>query len=163
MADPVSPAEGQLIDKAFWDIEVYDRAMNLEGPWTPYTPTWKAGAVAATIGNGTLTGKYKKVGRLIFWAFRFAWGSTTPVPTDAGIWFFGFPPGLPIVGDQAGSARCTSPNGFQWPLSVSQNVGIEMWFTTPADAAISRTVPYTWGASTAGRSITASGFYETTA
>ncbi|MEV0227975.1 hypothetical protein [Nonomuraea sp. NPDC050786] len=163
MPDPlVSPAAGFFVDKPFWDSQVYGQFADLYAPWTAYTPAWRAGAVAATIGNGTLAGKYKKIGKLLFWAFRFVWGSTTPVPTDAGIWFFGFPPGMPIVGDQAAPARCTSPNGNQLPLGVSQS-GTDMWFTTPSDAGISRTVPYTWGGSTVGRTITASGFYETSA
>lgn len=166
MADPVSPAAGQEIDKAFWDEQVYQRFVDLESEWTAYAPTWKANDADASIGDGTLFGRYKRIGKTVFWYIRFIWGSTTSSPS--GVWYFGLPPGLPAFDQVTGSGRCSSASGYQVPLGVSSSAN-GVWLTVPGgDAAVQSTVPYTWGPgpnppSTVGRTITVSGFYETTA
>lgn len=62
------------------------------GAWTTYTPTWTSGGTTS-IGNGTLTGRYKlldaNTGLLIV---RFVWGSTTS-DSGSGTWTFSLPSG----------------------------------------------------------------------
>lgn len=67
------------------------------GAWTPYTPTWTvSGSVAPAVGNGTLIGRYMKIGRMVTFHIVLTCGSTT----NAGSGAFSF--GLPF---QAASGR----------------------------------------------------------
>lgn len=45
--------------------------------WTAYTPVWTNSGTANTLGNGTLTGTYRKVGTQVFFQVELVWGSTT--------------------------------------------------------------------------------------
>jgi hypothetical protein len=46
-------------------------------PWTTYTPIWYTSGSAASIGNGTLTGRYVYIGATIIGEIRLNFGSTT--------------------------------------------------------------------------------------
>jgi hypothetical protein len=46
-------------------------------PWTTYTPVWYTSGTAATLGNGTLTGRYVNIGATIIGELRLNFGSTT--------------------------------------------------------------------------------------
>jgi hypothetical protein len=49
------------------------------GVWTAYTPVLTTAGAGAdpTIGNGTLTGRYTRIGNLVFFAINFTAGTTT--------------------------------------------------------------------------------------
>lgn len=47
------------------------------GQWEEYTPTWAAATTNPTLGNGTLSGKYAQVGKLVFFRIELSMGSTT--------------------------------------------------------------------------------------
>ena len=52
------------------------------GAWKTYTPVWTSfGATAPAIGNGTLQGRYIKVGRLVNFQITIIMGSTTTFGT----------------------------------------------------------------------------------
>lgn len=67
-AAPSTPSAGQVVTYAKSDGLVYSKddagvetAMS-HGAWTAYTPTWTCSSGSApAIGNGTLTGRYKKL------------------------------------------------------------------------------------------------------
>jgi hypothetical protein len=61
----------------------------LEAAWTAYTPTWTAATTNPSIGNGTLAGRYRKVGRTVQFTFELNFGSTTNV--GSGAYSFGLP------------------------------------------------------------------------
>lgn len=42
------------------------------GVWTSYTPAW-----SGTLGNGSISGSYTQVGKLVNWEATLIWGSTT--------------------------------------------------------------------------------------
>jgi len=46
-------------------------------PWTIYTPIWYTTGAAASIGNGSLTGRYVNIGATIIGEIRLIFGSTT--------------------------------------------------------------------------------------
>ena len=46
-------------------------------PWTVYTPTWYTTGAAASIGNGSLTGRYVTIGATIIGEIRLIFGSTS--------------------------------------------------------------------------------------
>lgn len=45
------------------------------GTWTSFTPTW----TNLSVGNGTVTAKYLKVGGLVNFRIKLVWGSTTSI------------------------------------------------------------------------------------
>ncbi|MGV9535019.1 hypothetical protein ACWEU6_21865 [Streptosporangium sandarakinum] len=109
---PVSPTAGQLIDKAFWDAQVYQQFVDLYSSWTSYTVTWTGATTNPTLGNGTLDGAYKAIGKTIAVRIRLVYGSTSSA--GSGLWAFSLPVGFApaavqslagFVSNQAGSAR----------------------------------------------------------
>jgi hypothetical protein len=51
----------------------------VSGSWVAYTPT----LTNITLGNGTLTGRYKQIGKLVFFEVTLTFGSTTTLATVA--------------------------------------------------------------------------------
>lgn len=69
---------GEVVSAALMNQEIRDQFNSFFGAWTTYTPTWIAeGGAAPTLGNGTLTGRYAKIGRTVDWVIQLTWGSTT--------------------------------------------------------------------------------------
>lgn len=61
--------------------------------WSAYTPTWYTTGTAASVGNGTLTGRYQSIGRTIVGEIRLVLGSTSVRGT--GTYRFSLPtPGI---------------------------------------------------------------------
>jgi hypothetical protein len=54
-----------------------------------FTPTWTASVTNPVLGNGTLEGKYMRVGKQCFAKYRLVAGSTTTF--GSGEWVFGLP------------------------------------------------------------------------
>lgn len=57
-----------------------DQINSLTAPgWTSYTPTWTSSGTAPSLGNGTLTGSYRRSSSsdLVIATGRLVWGSTT--------------------------------------------------------------------------------------
>jgi len=66
--------------------------------WTAYTPTWASSAGSVAIGNGTLSGRYRKVGKTVDFVVALTAGSTTTYGTAGAFWSFGLPPiGVPTM------------------------------------------------------------------
>lgn len=57
--------------------------------WTSYTPTWTALSTNPTLGNGTLTGKYIQLGKIVMFRISIVFGSTTTVGN--GTWSLTLP------------------------------------------------------------------------
>ncbi len=57
--------------------------------WTSYTPTITADGGGFALNNGTLTGRYKQIGKTVFFSLKFVFGSTTAAGT--GHWNFSLP------------------------------------------------------------------------
>lgn len=76
--------------------EIQDEIVAIEteliGAWTAYTPLWQSNTVNAhTLGNGTLTGAYKVVGKHMSFRIHLTFGTTTTVSSD-GAFLFTIPP-----------------------------------------------------------------------
>lgn len=63
-----------------------------QAAWTTYTPTWTGSGGNPAIGNGTLTGRYCQVGKLVTASIRVVMGSTTTFGSGDYRW------GLPVAG-----------------------------------------------------------------
>ncbi len=60
-----------------------------DGAWTSYTPTWTASVTNPVLGNGTIDGRYKQVGKIVHFYINILMGSTTTF--GAGDWRVSLP------------------------------------------------------------------------
>jgi len=131
--------------------------------WTSYTPTWTSDSSTPSIGNGSLTGRYKQIGKTVFFNLKLTYGSTTT--GGAGAWMFG----LPVTAYDA---------NYQFPVSIL-NSGLA-WYGAIANGNYKNSTSHfsiihqndtattVWGGVTAGApftfgaqdTLTVSGSYE---
>lgn len=79
-----------------------------EGAWISYTPVWTTdGVTQPIIGNGSLIGAYKQIGKIVFVRVKLNWGTTTTGGTGAFLF------SLPIT--------ASNPDGIQFPCSMLDN------------------------------------------
>lgn len=121
------------------------------GPWTTYSPT----ATNITVGNGSYTGKYRRVGDTMEIALDLLWGSTT---SASGTMEFEIPSGFTI--DTSAIPNATQSNtvlgvaeGFD--SGANRYTGDVMYRDTNAVGIVSHnsggvwnaTTPFTWATS----------------
>jgi len=139
---------------------------NIDKDWTTWTPTWSSGGTQPAIGNGTLTAKYRQLGKIVFVSIRFVAGSTTtfgtgtyyltyPVTplstynTTSGGWnLSGYAEDAGVVAYTIQGTRMYSLTTFQIIMVAPQNANVNAWGAT---------LPTTWGN---GDFWWATGFYE---
>lgn len=133
--------------------------------WQSFTPTWTSSGSAPSIGNGTLSGSYIKIGRTILFRVKFVGGSTTTWGT--GNYFIT----LPVAGYSGIAANDGfALSGYMEDSAVKGYgvIGARMldtskFYVIVADTAASSvgtwaaTGPFTWGT---GDYWSATGFYE---
>lgn len=113
----------EIVDETMLNEEIRDALTELQDEWVAYTPTWTASTTNPTIGNGTLTGRYHRVGKTIDVAILLTWGSTTTV--GSGNYAFALP-----VAARSSSGSMLQVFGFisgatpnYWLGCTSQNLG----------------------------------------
>tara|TARA_R110000868_G_scaffold16913_6_gene74958 strand:- start:1140 stop:2033 length:894 start_codon:yes stop_codon:yes gene_type:complete len=131
-----------------------------EGTWTPTLTN-------ITIGNGTVTGSYIKIGKYVNYRVSFVWGSTT---SSAGTFTFSLPftsaaalGTTPIIGTgyllDAGVASYPA-NVFHNSTTTGTIITLNASATYATQAFVNGGVPWTWATSDAW---TFHGFYEAAA
>lgn len=95
----------------------YMFATGLNAPgWTAWTPSWTAdGGTNPTLGNGTLVGRYFRIGKLVVFTIALTLGSTTT--KGSGGWSFQLPvSGAAGTGDgrAVGNASLTDFGSARW-------------------------------------------------
>ena len=128
--------------------------------WTTYTPTWTTDGTAPSIGNGTLTGRYKAIGKTVAFNIRVVMGTTTTY--GSGNWQFGLP-----INAQSGTnvvVPATYLNdGVGWYYGIANNgylggtSNITPLYGSTTATPITSTNPFTWGTSD---TIAINGTYE---
>jgi hypothetical protein len=68
---------GETVTAATLNAEIRDQFNSFFGAWSTYTPAWTASSTNPVLGNGTLTGRYMKIGRTVFCNINLITGSTT--------------------------------------------------------------------------------------
>lgn len=134
------------------------------GAWTEYYPTWTAESGQPFLGNGTLVGRYKQLGKTVFFNMKLLYGTTT---TGAGAaWMFTLP--VTAYDTNYHFTGLVSNTGGAYYAAVGagayQNSTTYFSLLTPADAATTTT----WSAVTAANPfglgstdfLTVSGSYE---
>lgn len=91
----------------FHGASAFDAGQWQMAPWASYTPTWTNSSANPTVGDATLTGRYRRHGTLLVWQARIVVGSTTT-------------PG-------SGDIRLSLPSGMTVGPG-SQQIGDGYWF-----------------------------------
>lgn len=99
---PTTPVSGlrypAATDPPNGPLQIGNLASDLDGrvfssnTWTAFTPTWTAATINPTLGNGSLIGRYHKMGRLVVFQITLTAGSSTSA--GAGVMLLG---GLPFL------------------------------------------------------------------
>jgi hypothetical protein len=85
----------------------------LTAAWTSYTPSWTASAGTPAIGNGSLAGAYRQMGKTVDFTINLTAGSTTTFGTAGAHWILGLPP----LGNTA--------RNYVWPLRMLDAATLE--------------------------------------
>jgi hypothetical protein len=68
---------GEVVSAAIMNQEIRDQLNSFYGAWSTYTPSWTSSGTAPNIGNGTIIGRYMKIGRTVICHINLVMGSTT--------------------------------------------------------------------------------------
>lgn len=107
------------------------------GAWQSYVPTW-----SGTLGNGTKTGRYVKVGRFFQAIVSIGWGSTTSHGGGAQT----VSPPFTVVGAAwCGGARIVDASaGAQFFRHAFYNTTTAVALSTEGAVFVTGTAPMTW-------------------
>lgn len=139
---------GEVVTAALMNQEIRDQFNSFFGAWTVYTPTWTSSTNPA-IGNGTITGRYMKIGRNVLCEIILTAGSTTTF--GSGNYSFGLPVAAASSGvESLGTARLSAGSTYigqvsagsgvsacaaTFPTSATPATGTNMSGTAPATLA----------------------------
>lgn len=128
--------------------------------WTTYTPTWTATTSNPSIGDGTLAGRYKAIGKTVAFNIRVMMGTTTTY--GSGNWQFGLP-----INSQSGTNVVVPTtylnDGVGWYYGIANNgylggtSNITPLYGSTTVTPITPTNPFTWGSND---TIAINGTYE---
>lgn len=118
---PVSPSTYQRIYETDTGYEyiwngsswVLRNTMATAASWTGYTPKWFNSGTQPAIGNGTLGGTYRRMGKTLDITMYFYIGSTTTIGT--GAWYFTLPDGM-LMGTPGEGAGFSYVNSNYYPV-----------------------------------------------
>ena len=141
------------------NTHVRDNLKAIGDPWASYTPAWTATTTNPTIGNGTITGAWMSVGKLVHFRAKIVFGSTTTA--GSGAYLFSLPATMSGgYGTNAsigvGSTFDTSAPALQvWNVRRSSSTTVVLTQTTGTN--VTNSGPFTWAT---GDEIELSGTYE---
>lgn len=137
----------------------------LGGGWTTYVPVWTGTGSNPVLGNGTLTGRYKKVGWTVHYYISLVMGSTTTY--GGGRWDITLPAAAaPAYSDLitplgVAHVRDAGTRNYAGLAMYSTPNKVHAWRDGGAsEAVITPTTPMTW---TTFDILTLSGTYEAAA
>ncbi|MFJ6566419.1 hypothetical protein ACIQNU_03305 [Streptomyces sp. NPDC091292] len=134
---PRTWAVGEVVPAATMNTEIRDQFNSMFAAWTPYTPVWTSSGTAPAMGNGTLSGRYMKIGRTVLCHINWISGSTTTYGT--GNYSFS----LPVQSAAAGASYIGNAHFLQTDRWVGQNVISNNATTTAPFLPASATNPRT--------------------
>ena len=152
---PTTFTAGEVVTAAKLNTEVRDAHVGLQAAWTSYTPT----LVGFTLGNGTMTAKYHRVGKTIEYRVVIVFGSTSTWTSVFGISLPVTPHADYVVHAAIGRAAFydTSVGAASREGGVAMSNGVDTLILATSPGPVSNTVPFTWAN---GDHLSVSGSYE---
>lgn len=153
---------GEVVTAALLNTHLRDNLLevgpsNTGAAWVAFTPTWTSTGAAPSLGNGTLVGRYKSVGKTTHFRLRLDVGSTTTLGT--GNYLFG---GLPVTAFDAnalvGLSGVVGGGGGIYPVTTVISSANAFFAYGPTGVAVTGTTPTTLPT---GSYIQFAGAYET--
>ena len=149
IAVPRTWVVGEVVTAAMQNAEIRDQFLDLIAGGTAYTPAWTSTGTAPVLSNGTLTGRYKLVGKMCDATIKLTAGTTTTYGT--GNWMFSLPFACSSTGEWiarafAGDASVGAAGYSQGTAYVAASgTTVAPYFgNTGGAASATATVPQTW-------------------
>jgi hypothetical protein len=151
--DDGSGTTGTIINQAQLTA-IYD-SLETSWPWVTYTPTWVGSGGNPAIVNGTLSGRYFKIGKLVFVDIFVQMGGSTTF--GSGTWSWALPVTAADTNGQVLNAYLldNGSNGYHRPALVASTTVLTI-ADVPSGLGINPTTPFTW---VSGDEIRISGFF----
>ncbi|MEV1063370.1 hypothetical protein [Streptomyces sp. NPDC050263] len=111
---------GEVVSAALLNQEIRDQFSSILAAWTSYTPTWTAATTNPVLNNGTIIGRYMKVGLTCHVALKLTMGSTTTY--GSGVYRLGVPFTSAASMDYIGTARLVAANSWIGHLILGASV-----------------------------------------
>jgi len=129
--------------------------------WTVYTPIWTASVTNPSIGNGTIVGRYKQIGKTTFVSMKLTMGSSTTF--GSGNWHVTLP--VTAVNTDAvilntvfyQSSGSHFYQGMSWTVAYPTYVILVVNQGATESLGVTDTIPFTWAS---GDTLTITGSYE---
>jgi hypothetical protein len=123
-------------------------AWSYGGKSTAYTPIWTSSGTQPTLGNGTLVGKYSRIGDLVYFSIKLTFGSTTSAGT--GDYSFSLPFAMTNTSNGIAGSAAALNDGVAWYTGYTPNTVINIQTDKfiailPSGVAITPTAPFTFG------------------
>jgi hypothetical protein len=140
-------AQGQMAFVETAGLQFYNgTAWTTAGYTDTYTPVWTTSGTAPALGNGTLTGRFYRYDKFIFFSVAFTAGSTTTFGT--GNFQFSTPTAV-AASNNYGYPAVLLDNGTAWITRLTGNgpvAGLSDKFLIldSAGSAVTGTSPFTW-------------------
>ena len=107
-----------------------------------FTPTIVGNTSGSvTIGNGTLTGTYTRLQKLVVATYTLSWGSTTTT-TAVGLWLFSVPVGNALRGNAVG--RITDAGATYYRVTGLASSNKMILQATDTGSEVQNNTPMTW-------------------
>jgi hypothetical protein len=130
---------------------------NINDPWTAYTPTFRFAGGALFVGNGSVAGRFKQIGKTCTFRARLVFGSTTSFST--GQMLVSVPVAAPSAVDLEGLSGVLAVGAGPSYYAVAALLAATTEVTLIASGGvITATAPSTWAA---GNWVSLRGTYET--
>lgn len=113
---------------------------------TSYTPTWGNSGTANSLGNGSLSGIYIQLGKMVWFEIVLTFGTTTT--SGNGTWTFTVPVTAGGVGPGFGvTGYALDAGSNSYPISASQSSSTVIALSVAASphTSVSDLLPFTWG------------------
>lgn len=128
-----------------WQSGMVMTPARLNGEWVNYTPTWAGASGNPSLGNGSIAGRYLRMGQLVTYVGSINMGSTTTY--GSGIWTVTVP-----IAAAGGSAGLTVGEAWIYDASTGANQrAAAVKFATAATidfwsdgGAVTSAVPFAW-------------------
>lgn len=139
---------GELVTALMMNQHVRDNLNDLNGrAAVTYVPTWSnVGGTGHTLGNGSISGAYWRMGQFVMFRVQLGWGSTTASGT--GGWSLSIPATSDAFQFGAGviGLAFDSSSGLIYPITAINvsTSALQVVSDVSPVISVSATVPFTW-------------------